>query len=571
MNRRILATACFFAVTLAACASRTRSTTTLTSAPTAQVVRRPAAEAPPPAVQELARGAFVYEGLGTLHRPVTASPEAQRWFDQGLRLTYAFNHDEAARSFARGAEIDPSCAMCFWGAAYVLGPNYNVPMLAHRAPVAWQALERARAAAPRTRPVEQALVDALARRYRGPEPLDPVAMAPYNEAYAMAMRGVAQRFPHDDDVQVLFAESMMDLNPWKLWSREGMPAPGTEEIVTTLERVLSRSPTHPGANHYYIHAVEASRTPERAIASAERLGDLIPGAGHVVHMPAHIFQRVGRYADASEANAKAIAVDLAYLGKTKAPGYYPMYLGHNHGFLAFSASMEGRSVVSLSSARASAKAVPPEMLEMMPGMDFFASEPLLAMVRFGRWDELLSEPRPDAKYPVLTALWLHAHGMALASRGRPDAAKSDLAELTDLEGRLPPDLQASNNRAKDIVAVAAKVLQARIATMERRPEQFALWENAVALGDRLSYSEPDDWFYPIRHYQGAALLDGGRAREAEAVYREDLVAHPRNGWALFGLSRALEAEGKRAEAADARAAFEVAWSQADFPLRTTAP
>ncbi len=557
-------------VTLAACAPRSHGTATLTAASTAPAQRSAASVPAPPAVREMARGAFVYPGLGSHRRPVTASREAQSWFDQGLRLTYAFNHDEAARSFARGAELDPGCAMCFWGAAYVLGPNYNVPMLAHRAPVAWEALERANVAVRGAKPVEQALVAALSRRYGGPLPLEPAAMTPFNEAYAAAMRDIAARYPADDDVQVLFAEAMMDLNPWQLWSLDGAPADGTEEIVTTLERVLARSPGHPGANHYYIHAVEASRQPERALPSAERLAGLMPGAGHVVHMPAHIFQRVGRYADASEANAKAVAVDLAYLARTKPPGYYPMYLGHNHGFLAFSASMEGRSAVSLASAREAAKAMPPEMLDMMPGMDFFASEPLLAMVRFGRWDELLVEPRPDPKYRVLTALWLHAHGMALASRGRPDAAKEDLAELVALEADVPSDMRASNNRAKDVVLVAQKVLAARIATTSRRPERFALWEDAVALGDRLAYAEPDDWFYPIRHHQGAALLDDGRAREAETVYREDLARHPNNGWALFGLSRALEAQGKRAEARTTRAAFETAWQRADVTLRTTA-
>lgn len=553
------------------CASRAPSQTTVTAGPArARVVAAPALPPAPPEVRELARGAFVMQDLGTLHRPVTASAEAQAWFDQGLRLTYGFNHDEAARSFARGAEVDPACAMCFWGAAYVLGPNYNVPMLAHRAPVAWAALERARLAAPRTSQVEQALIEALSRRYRGPEPLPPPAMAPFNEAYASAMREVAHRFPDDLDAQVLFAESMMDLNPWKLWSQDGTPAPGTEEIVATLEGVLARAPTHPGANHYLIHAVEASRTPERALAAAERLGDLMPGAGHIVHMPAHIFQRVGRYADASAANAKAIGVDEAYLMRTKAPGYYPMYLGHNHGFLAFSASMQGRSAVALAASRSSAQAIPPGMIDMMPGMDFFVSEPLLSMVRFGRWDDLLAEPRPDAKYPVLTGFWLHAHGMALAAKGKLDEARAEQRELAALANGLPEDMQASNNRAKDIALVAAKVLEARIATVAKRPEHVALWKDAVALGDKLSYAEPDDWFYPIRHFQGAALLDAGRAKDAEQVYREDLARHPNNGWALFGLARALGAQGKKAEAAGTKAAFDLAWKDADIVLSTTA-
>jgi tetratricopeptide (TPR) repeat protein len=526
---------------------------------------------PPPTVAALARGAVVLEGLGDLHMPVTASRDAQPWFDQGLRLTYAFNHDEAARSFARASEIDPSCAMCFWGAALVLGPNYNVPMLPDRAQTAWDALVRARALAPRTTPVERALVGALALRYPGPAPLDPPRMQPYDVAYADAMRDVARRFPDHVDVQVLFAEAMMDVNPWKLWTRDGEPAPGTEEIVATLERVLARAPMHPGANHYYIHAIEASRHPERAVPSAERLGALMPGAGHVVHMPAHIFQRVGRYADASAANERAIAADLAYMGRVEPPGYYPMYLGHNYGFLAFSASMEGRRAKTLSAARASAQAIPPEMIDMMPGMDFMVSEPLLAMVRFGAWDELLVEPRPDPKYPVLTAFWHHGHGMALAAKGRLDDARRDLAELATIRDRLPPDMKASNNAARDIVGVAGAVLEARIATLAKDPKGLSLWAAAVARADELHYAEPDDWFYPVRHYYGAALLDAGRARDAETVYREDLRVHPRNGWALFGVWRALTAQGKTAEAVDAKRAFDEAWKQADVVLTTSAP
>jgi tetratricopeptide (TPR) repeat protein len=524
----------------------------------------------PVSVLALAQGAVVFEGLGPHRRAVTATPAAQAYFDQGLRLTYAFNHDEAARSFARAAELDSSCAMCFWGAALVLGPNYNVPMLASRARAAWEALQRARALAPRTTPVEQALIGALGARYSGPEPLDPEAMRPLSVAYSQAMRAVARRFPDDLDVQVLFAESMMDLRPWKLWSREGTPAPGTGEIVATLERVLARDPKHPGANHYYIHAIEASPRPERALASAERLAALMPGAGHIVHMPAHIFQRVGRYADASDTNARAIAADQAYLRLVDPPGYYPMYLGHNYGFLAFSASMEGRRATSLGAARASARAIPPAMLDMMPGMDFFASAPLLTMVRFGAWDELLEEPRPDPRYLVLTGLWLHGHGMALAARGRFEDARRDLAELVRLRERTPPELQASNNLAQDVLAVAAKVLEARIATREDQPDALALWADAVWLADRLAYAEPDDWFYPVRHYQGAALLDAGRAREAEAVYREDLRQHPNNGWALFGLASALGAQQRTEEAARVRRAFERAWRRADIALTTTA-
>jgi tetratricopeptide (TPR) repeat protein len=524
----------------------------------------------PDSVSDLTRGALRLEDLGSFHRTVTASNDAQTFFDQGLRLLYAFNHDEAARSFAAAAVIDPSCAMCFWGVALALGPNYNVPMLPDRAKTAWDALRAAQARAIRGMPVEQALIEALGKRYGGPEPLDPKAMAPFDEAYAAAMREVAARFPDDPDVPVLFAESLMDLRPWKLWTPDGQPAPGTDEIVATLERALDRWPQHPGANHYYIHVVEASPHPEKALPAADRLPALVPGAGHLQHMPAHIYQRVGRYADASQANERGVAADLAYLKLTRAPGYYPMYLAHNYGFLAFSASMEGRSVTSLEAARKATEAIPPAMVDMMPGMDFFVSEPLLAMVRFGRWDDLLAEPRPDAKYPTATVFWLHGHGMALATKGKLDAARADLEELRSVAAKAPPDLRAGNNVAPDVYAVAGKVLEARIATAGKKPGALALWDEAVKLADRLAYSEPDDWFYSVRHLQGAALLGAGKAKEAEAAYREDLRRHPENGWALFGLWKSLAAEGRTADAAAAQRAFEAAWAHADIQLKASA-
>lgn len=546
--------------------------------------RRGSQEAPAPQAHEkkhtppegltltsLAEGAVLFDNLGEHQRPVTTSSrEAQAFFNQGLRLTYGFNHDEAARSFARAAQLDPSCAMCFWGVALVMGPNYNVPMLPDRAAVAWEALQRAQALASKATPVEQALIGAVARRYGGPEPRPPPAMKPFNEAYAAAMRDVARRFPNDDDIQVLFAESLMNLNPWKLWSLEGEPAPGTEEIVSRLETVLARSPEHPGANHYYIHTVEASNQPERALPSARRLAGLMPGAGHLVHMPAHIYQRVGMYAEASESNRRAVEADEAYLRQVEPIGYYPMYIAHNWGFLAFSASMEGRSEESLRAARESARVLGPEMVEMMPGMDFFAAEPLLAMVRFGRYDELLEEPRPDAKYPVMLGLWLHVHGLALASKGRLDEARAEHAELEKLATSVPPELTAGNNSARDVLGVAAKVLGASIAERQGRPYAHAAWDSAVRAADKLAYSEPADWFYPVRHFQGQALLDAKRWKEAEGVYREDLRRNPNNGWALFGLAESLEGQGRAAEAAQVRQRFQKAWANADFQLTRTA-
>ena len=532
---------------------------------------RPGEAASPITLAWLARTAVLLPDLGTHHRRVTTrSPEAQTYFDQGLRLLYAFNHDEATRSFAKAAALDTECAMCFWGASITLGPNYNVPMLPERSVMAWEALQRAIAAAPKGTPVERALIAALAKRYKGPEPVDAAAMRPYTEAYAAAMREVARQFPDDDDVQVLFAEALMNVHPWSLWSLTGEPAELTPEIVATLEKVLARSPEHPGANHYYIHAVEASKSPERAIASADRLAGLMPGAGHIVHMPAHIYQRVGRYADASAHNRRAAEVDLATMARVEPWGYYAMYLGHNYGFLSFSASMEGRSVESLSAARDAAKALPPGMMDMMPGMDFLAAAPIFAMVRFGKFDELLAEPRPDPQYQVHTALWLHGHGMALAAKGRFEEARQELSELRRLKDAVKPELRAGNNAATDVIEVAARVLEARIAEKQGKPEARAMWAAAVAKADTLAYSEPNDWFYPVRHYLGAALLTARKYADAEAVFREDLARNPENGWALFGLLKALRAQNEKKEAAAVEARFQKAWARADISLTTTA-
>ncbi|HEX8114940.1 MAG TPA: hypothetical protein VF516_44725, partial [Kofleriaceae bacterium] len=462
------------------------------------------------------------------------------------------------------------CASCYWGVALVLGPNYNVPMLANRFPAAWQALQRAQQLAPSATPVEQALIAALARRYPGARPRAPDAMAPFNQAYADAMTEVAGQFPDDLDVQTLRAEALMDLAPWKLWTADGKPAQHTVEILMTLESVLARDPRHPGANHYYLHAVEASPQPGRALASADRLPALMPGAGHIVHMPAHIYQRVGRYADASAANRRAAEIDQRYLPGAPAWGYYGMYLSHNCGFLSYSAAMEGRSAESLAAARCAARTFPAVMLAMMPGMDFFVAEPLLAMVRFGKFDGILATPRPDPGYPTLTALWLHAHGLARAATGDLAAADADLAELRRMAAQTAPGAVTLTNEVRDILDVGTRTLEAVLAHKRGDPRELALWDAAVAAEDRLSYSEPSDWFYPVRHYQGEALLELGRWSDAEAVYRADLANHPRNGWALWGLVRALRGQHRDREAAAVDQEFHRAWANADFALTATA-
>jgi len=521
----------------------------------------------------LAEGAVRLPGLEAVHRTVTTdSAEAQAFFDQGLALTYGFNHDEAARSYARAAKLDPECAMCLWGLAYTLGPNYNMPMLPERAALAWEAVTRAQQLVEGGgfSPVEQALVEALGERYAGPEYVEPAAMRAYNVAYADAMRRVAARFPDDLDAQVLFAESMMDIDPWKLWSLEGEPSPGTEEMVRVLESVLARAPEHVGANHYYIHAVEASREPQRAEQAAERLGALLPGAGHLVHMPAHIFQRVGRYADASEANRRAIEADRRYLQTVQPPGYYPFYVGHNYGFLAYSASMSGRSAEALAASREAAKSIPMGIVCGMPGMDFFLSEPYLVMVRFGRWQELLAEPAPDPKYPVLSALWHHAHGMALAATGDVAGARADLEAVRRIAAEVPEALLAGLNSGRTVIELAAEILEARIVQAEDPAASVAQWEQAVAIEDRLAYNEPADWFYPVRHQLGAVLLELGRAKQAEAVFRADLERNRENGWALFGLWKALQAQEQPKAAGQVEARFRKAWQDADIELTRAA-
>ena len=471
-------------------------------------------------LEGMASGAKLLGNMGAVHRKVsTGSREAQAYFDQGLALTWGFNHDEAARSFAKAGALDPACAICYWGVAYTLGPNYNMPMLPERAHAAWEALGRAESASASATPTERALIGALGKRYAGPEYVAPAAMQAYSQAYSAAMKEVAASYPDDDDVQALYAESIMNLNPWKLWTAQGEAAPGTLEAVHTLETVLARAPTHAGANHYYIHAVEASTEPGRALPAARRLGTLVPAAGHLVHMPAHIYQRVGLYADASEANRRAIEVDTAYVEKLTPLGYYPFYIGHNHGFLAYSASMEGRSEEAITAAQKAAATIPKDIVCGMPGMDFFLSEPLFVQVRFGRWEDILNAPQSDPKYPVLGALQQHARGMALAATGHPSKAADAAAMIRQVARTLPEDLMTGLNSGKKVLELAALTVEARAADATQAPNAAELWQAAVELEDGLAYHEPADWFYPTRHYLGATLLDAGQPKRAEAVYR----------------------------------------------------
>lgn len=513
-------------------------------------------------------GAPLFGDLGTFGRPITTSSElAQRYFDQGLVLTYGFNHAEAIRSFREASRLDPACAMCFWGEAYALGPNINAPMDPAANPEAWRALQAALGALDGETDVERDLVTALAARYAEVAPEDRAAL---DRAYADAMRSAARAHPADDDVQALFAEALMDTMPWDYYRADGTPKPEALEAIAALESVLARTPDHPGAIHYYIHAVEPSSTPERAEAGADRLRDLVPGAGHLVHMPAHIYLRVGRYHDAAVANEKAAASDESYITQCRAQGFYPAaYYPHNVHFLWAAASFEGRSAVALAAADKLAALIPDEVVGEFPFVEEFLPIGLYARVRFGRWSELLERSAPPPNQRYVTGVWHYARGMAFAATGRGSEAEREAARVAALAG--DEDLAAlefaSFATAARLLAIAEQVLRARIATERGR---FADAERhlhaAIEMQDRLRYTEPPPWYFPVREALGDVLLRAGRPAEAEAVFRRQLGKTPRNGWSLHGLVAALEAQGRRSDAAEAERERAEAWQLADVEL-----
>ncbi len=528
---------------------------------------------PPDTLSAWAKGARLYAGLGTFHRQITTrSPLAQRYFDQGMRFIWAFNHDEATRSFAKAAEIDPTCASCLWGVALTLGTNYNMSMMnSARARVGWDAVRKARANTGRAKPVERALIAAVGRRYSGTAQIDPSNSTPVLSSYAEAMRAIAAKYPNDFDVRTMYAEALMNKAPWKLWNLDGTPAAGTDRIVSTLRYVLARDPRHPGANHYYIHAIEASPHPEQALASAEALIGMMPAAGHLDHMPAHILQRVGRYEAAAEANRKGASADIAYLKATAPPDYYPMYLIHNYQFLANSAGMEGRRAETIQALLQARTYSPDAMLLAAPGLDWAVGFLYDGYVKFGMWDDMLRESAPNARLTGMTIHYLQARATALAAKGRLDEAQSELAKAQALIAPVPADATQGINAARALYDIGQLSARARLASAGgNHAEAISLLTEAVGLEDKLSYNEPSDIIFPVRPLLGAELLAMKRATDAEVVFREDLRRHPHNGWSLYGRGLALADQHRDSEAAKAMYEFRKSWSKADVELSAAA-
>lgn len=518
-------------------------------------------------------GAPLFEGMGDYHRPITTNDAgAQRYFDQGMVLAFGFNHAEAIRSLRAAQRLDPDCAMCFWGEALATGPNINVTSggMAIMSPesrvAAHAAAQKALSLADRVAPVERALIEAQAVRYDGSETSD---RDPLDRAYAEAMRSVVQRFPDDDDAAAMYAEAWMNTMPWNYWSDDGQPRPETVEVIDALERIIARSPRHPLALHLYIHAVEASSDPGRAEAAADTLLTLVPGSGHLVHMPAHTYWRVGRYHDAAEANVRAAAVDEQYIAQCNAQGFYPaLYYPHNIHFLWAASSMEGRSAVAIDAARRVAANVRIEQIREFPTVEFFRTIPLLALTQFGRWDEILAEPMPDASLRYATAIAHYARGVALARKGDLAAAHRERDQLVPLRDTTEIlFLDTNDYPAVTLLQIADALLEGEIAMAAGSVDAaVGHFERAVALQDGLPYMEPPFWYYPTRQSLGAALLAAGRAGEAEAVYRRDLEDYPHNGWSMFGLAESLAAQGRTDEAAEVREMFTHVWARADVEL-----
>lgn len=505
--------------------------------------------------------AALMPGLGNLHHPVTTSnAEAQKFFDQGLRLIFAFNHEEAVSSFRRAAELDPKLAMAYWGIAEAIGPNYNDPGDPERFKQAHEAIAKATDLSAGASPSERAYIAALAKRFPGDANADHRKAA---EQSRDALRDLVKQFPDDLDAATLFAEASMNLHPWGLWHHDGTPEAGTEEIISTLESVLRRDPNHMGAIHYYIHAVEASPSPERALAAANRLAALAPSAGHLVHMPGHIYIRTGDFEAAVKTNLQASAADRAYIQASGGGGMYPMmYYSHNLHFIAACASMSGDYTEARKAGEMLAAHVGPAVKDIPP-LEAFMTVPIMVELRFQKWDQVMKIPQPAASMNTTNVFWHFARGMALASTGKITEAEAEYKLVVDAEQLTPAGLifaMPINNHTKDIFIVAENVLGAKIAVAKHdNAGAVQMLQRAVAMQDSLNYDEPPDWFFPVRETLGGVLLASGNATEAEKVFRADLDRNPRNPRSLFGLREALKAQNRAYDAQFVDKLLQVAW------------
>jgi hypothetical protein len=512
-----------------------------------------------------AGSATLLEGLGNYHHAIaTKSPEAQKFFDQGLTLVYGFNHNEAIRAFEHAATLDPQSPMPHWGIALALGENINSPIDPERAGRAYTELQQAQRLAANGSAVERGYVEALSKRYTSDPKADPKPLA---QAYAAAMKTLLATYPDDLDLATLYAESMMDLRPWQLWSNDGQPAEGTLEIVQVLESVMARDPLHPGANHYYIHAVEASKTPERALPSAQRLESLVPAAGHLVHMPAHIYMRTGDYDAAAYRNEVAADVDRKYIDATKATGLYPMmYYTHNLDFIGAAADMQGDYARADKAARQAAAHVAP-FVNDMPMVQAFLVKPYLLQLHFARWDDVLATPAPAADRAIEQAFFHYARAVAFAAKKDGSKADAELKLLSKSIKSVPADLPLGNNQAGKVMALVERTAAGRVAFARGQQEAgITTLREAVALQDALQYDEPPAFHYNVRESLGAMLLRAGKAAEAETVFRDDLMRNRRSGRALFGLWQSLQAQHKEDLAKIVRQQYEAAWKGADTTL-----
>ena len=513
----------------------------------------------------------LFEGLGKHSRKITTdSPQAQSYFDQGLAFLYAFNHDEAIRSFQEAARLDPECPMAHWAISLACGPHINNPVVpTPRAELAWAEFKLAEKYASEGTPTERALIKALGHRYANPQPEDRI---PLDQAYADAMRKVWEAFPTDADVGALFAESLMDLRPWDLWTADFKPQPGTEEIIAVHESVLKLNPDHPLANHLYIHTVEAGPNPELADEAANRLRNLQPGMGHNVHMPSHIDVLRGRWHQAIEANEKAIRADLAYRETAqKRPDFFRLYMAHNRHMLAYAAMMTGQSELALTHIKAMVAEMPAAWLkENAFFADAFAAMPYEVLVRFGRWDEILESPNPKDHLPFSIAFHHAARGIAFAAKDEPESARAEQQAFLKARKAVPEEWIIGNNTCEDVLQVVTHMLEGEIAYREGKVEAgLAELRKAVELEDQLRYDEPPGWIIPVRHALGATLMQERRFAEAEEVYREDLKRRPENGWALFGMAESLKYQGNTEAAKPFTERHEKVWAKADLRIKAS--